>query len=196
MNSQEYYHPGIEDNSPQISLAAITKISQPQTLNIKGHIKNNNAIVLIDSSSTHNFVNVNLAKVFNLFINPVPNMKVMVAYGKKIDNVGKCHKVKLQMQEYNLESDFLAVPLGGIDVVLGIQWLQTLGTYSANHQEHFIEFHAFGKTHKLYGYQNTQIIWVPTTSNTTGYITSDGKATLEIYTNVHTSMSRNGDYNK
>ena len=55
--------------------------------------------------------------------------------------------------KYNLESDFLAVPLGGIDVVLGIQWLQTLGTYSTNHQEHFIEFHEFGKTHKLYGYQ-------------------------------------------
>ena len=45
------------------------------------------------------------------------------------------------------------VPLGGVDVVLGIQWLQTLGTYSANHQEHFIEFHEFGKTHKLYRYQ-------------------------------------------
>ena len=57
------------------------------------------------------------------------------------------------MQEFNLESDFFVVPLGGIDVVLGIQWLQTLGTYSTNHQEHFIEFHAFGKTQKLYGYQ-------------------------------------------
>ena len=31
-----------------------------------------------------------------------PGMKVMVAYGKKTENVGKCHKVKLQMQEYNL----------------------------------------------------------------------------------------------
>ena len=112
----------------------------PQTLKIKGHIKNNNVIVLINSGSTHNFVNVNLAKIFNLFIRPVPNMKVMVADGKKIDNVGKCHKVKLQMQEYNLELDFLAVPLGGIDVVLGIQWLQTLGTCSTNNQEHFIEF--------------------------------------------------------
>ena len=40
-------------------------------------------------------------------------MKVMVVDGKKIENVGRCHKVKLQMQEYNLESDFYAVPLGG-----------------------------------------------------------------------------------
>ena len=73
----------------------------------------------------------------------------MAADGKKIDNVGKSHKVKLQMQEYNLESDFFAVPIGGVDVLLGIQWLQTLGTYSANHQEHFIEFQSFRKTHKL-----------------------------------------------
>ena len=84
----------------------------------------------------------------------------MVADGKKIDNVGKCHKVKLQMQEYKLKSYFFVVPLGGVDVVLGIQWLQTLGTYSTNHLEHFIEFHEFGKTHKLYGYQPppTQLI--------------------------------------
>ena len=32
VSSQEDYHPGIEDDSPQISLAAITEITQPQTL--------------------------------------------------------------------------------------------------------------------------------------------------------------------
>ena len=60
-------------------------------------------------------------------------MTVMKADGKKIDNVRRCHKVKLQMQEYNLESYLFAVALGGIDIVLGIQWLQTLCTYSTNH---------------------------------------------------------------
>ena len=59
------------------------------------------------------------------------NMKVMLVDSKKIEKVGKCHKVKLQIQDYNLESSFYTVPLGGLDVVLGIQWLQTLGTYSA-----------------------------------------------------------------
>ena len=61
----------------------------------------------------------------------MPNMKVMVADDKKIENVGKCPKVKLQMQEYNLKSNFVAVPLKGVDILLGIQWLHTLGTYSA-----------------------------------------------------------------
>ena len=80
----------------------------------------------------------------------------MVEDGKKIENVGKCHKVKLQMQEYNLEFDFFVVPLGGVDIVLGIQWLQTLGNYSANHQEHFIQFNWLGKEYKLYGFQPPQ----------------------------------------
>ena len=123
VNSQQDYHTEIKDDTPQISLAIITEISQPQTLKLKGHIKKNNFMVLIEMGNTHYFINVNLAKVVNLFIFLVPNMKVMVVDGKKTKNVGKCHKVKLQMQEYNLESDFFAVPPGGVDMVLGIQWL-------------------------------------------------------------------------
>jgi len=60
----------------------------------------------------------------------------MLANGKKIDGVGKCHKAKLQLSDYEMESSFYTVPFGGVDVVLGIQWLQTPGTYSANHQRH------------------------------------------------------------
>ena len=80
--------------------------------------------MLFNRGSTHNFINVSVAKRLNLFIYPVPNMKVMVTDGKKIEKVGKCHKVKLQIQDYNLESEFYAIPLGGVDAVLGIWWLK------------------------------------------------------------------------
>jgi hypothetical protein len=148
------------DNTPRISLATITCISQPQTLKLKGHIKNDNVTVLIDTGSTHNFLDINIARKLKLFVYPVPDMKVMVADGKKIENVGKCHKVKLQIQDFNLESELYTVPLGGVDVVLGVQWLQTLGTYSVNHQKHFIKFKWQGKRYKLYGFQppQTQVV--------------------------------------
>ena len=103
----------------------------------------------------------------------------MVADSKKIENVGKCHKVKLQMQEYNLESDFFAVPLGGVDVVLRIQWLQTLGVYFDNHQVQMAR-------------KKVQIVWFPTTPNSIGYITSDGKANSKRSTCLRNSMSRDG----
>jgi len=53
---------------PRISLAAITRITQPQTPKLKGHIKKENVIVLIDMRSTHNFVDVKVAKRLNLFV--------------------------------------------------------------------------------------------------------------------------------
>ena len=98
VDSEPEYQTKIKDDTEKISLAAITGISQPQTLKLKGHIKKNNATILIEFGTTRNFINVNLAKVFNLIIFSVTNMKVMEADGKKIDNVGRCHKVKLQIQ--------------------------------------------------------------------------------------------------
>jgi hypothetical protein len=74
----------IEDNTPRISLATITGITQPQTLKLKGHIKNDNVIVLIDTRSTHNFLDIKIARKLKLFVYLVPDMKVMVADGKKI----------------------------------------------------------------------------------------------------------------
>ena len=48
-------------------------------------------------------------------------------------------------------------------MVLGIQWLHTLGTYSANHQKYFISFNWKGQKHKLYGFPTpeNQIISSP-----------------------------------
>ena len=85
--TQHDCHSELEDDTPKISLAANIVISQPQTLKLKGHVKNNNVSIVIDISSTHNFINVNLAKIFNLFIFPIPNMKVMVD-ATNIENVG------------------------------------------------------------------------------------------------------------
>jgi hypothetical protein len=45
-----------EEMTPTISWHALAGIITPQTLKIKGYIKKKKAIVLIDYSSTHNFI--------------------------------------------------------------------------------------------------------------------------------------------
>jgi len=62
----------------------------------------------------------------------------------------------LQIQYFNMESELYTIPLGGVDVVLGVQWLQTLCTYSINHQENFIQIKWKGKIYKLDGFQPAQ----------------------------------------
>ena len=45
----------------------------------------------------------------------------------------------------------ISIPIGGIDVVLGVQWLQSLGTIAFNFQELFMKFLWEGKEFELRG---------------------------------------------
>jgi hypothetical protein len=49
----------IEDTTPTLSCHELDDISTPQTLKIQGYIKKNKVTMMIDSSSTHNFINYN-----------------------------------------------------------------------------------------------------------------------------------------
>ena len=106
---------------------ALVGITTHETLKIEGHIKKKKVIVLIDSSSTHNFIHCKVAKELNCFLYLAPKCQVMVANGGTINFSGKCHNIKITMVEYVLTSPMLSIPMGGVDVVLGVQWLQSLG---------------------------------------------------------------------
>jgi hypothetical protein len=64
----------------------------------------------------------------------------MIANGRTINCSGKFHKINLNMGEYVMNSPMISIPMGGVDVVLGIQWLQSLGTVDFNFQELFMKF--------------------------------------------------------
>ena len=55
------------------------------------------------------------------------------------------------MGEYVLNSPMLSIPMGGVDVVLGVQWLQSLGTIAFNFQELFLKFFSEGQEVELQG---------------------------------------------
>ena len=108
-------------------------------------------MVLIDYGSTHNFINYNMAKQRNCFLYLAPEFQVMVADGKTINYSGKYHSIKLTMGEYLLDSPMIAIQMGGDDVVLGVQWLQSLGTMTFNFQELFLKFFSEGREIELRG---------------------------------------------
>jgi len=134
-----------------VSCNALAEITTPQSIKIEGHIKKKKVIVLIDLGSTHNFIHCKIAKELNCFLYPTPKCQVMVASGGTINCFGKCHNIKLSMGEYVLNSPMLSIPTGGADVVLGVQWLQSLGTISFNFQEHFMKYSLEGEEVELRG---------------------------------------------
>jgi hypothetical protein len=123
-----------------ISCNALAGISTPKTVKIEGYIKNKKVIFLIDFDSTHNFIHYKLAKDLNLFVYPALEFQVMIADGGTINYSGKCNKINITMGEYVMNITMISIPMGGDDVVLGIQWLQALGTMDFNFQELFMKF--------------------------------------------------------
>lgn len=120
--------------NPTISCNAWVRITTPQTLNIEGHIKKKKVIVLIDSGNTHNIYHCKIAKELNCFLYLAPECQVMVSNRGTINFSGKFHNIKLSMGQYVLNSPMLSIPMGDVDTILGVQWLQSLGTISFNFQ--------------------------------------------------------------
>ena len=96
--------------------------------------------MLIEFGSTHNFIHCKLAKAINCFIYPALEFQVMIADGGTINLSGKYHKITLTMGEYLLNIPMIAIPMGGVDVVVRVQWLQSLGTMAFNVLELFMKF--------------------------------------------------------
>ena len=81
----------------------------------------------------------------------MPGFQVMIANGGTINCSGKCNKIYLTMGEYVINSPMIGIPMGGVDVVLGVQRLQSLGTVAFNFQELFMKFSLEGKEIELRG---------------------------------------------
>jgi hypothetical protein len=61
------------------------------------------------------------------------------------------------MGVYLLDSRMITIKMGGFDVVLGVQWLQLLGTMALNFQELFMRFSLEGKEIELHRYPRETI---------------------------------------
>jgi hypothetical protein len=75
----------------------------------------------------------------------------MIANGGSINFSRKFHKINLTMGEYVMNSPLISISISGVDVVLGVQWLQSLGTLAFIFQEVFVKFSLDGKEFELRG---------------------------------------------
>ncbi|XP_015387832.1 uncharacterized protein LOC107177859 [Citrus sinensis] len=124
------------------SLNALAGQANPRSLRLIGEIDSHTFQVLIDSGSTHNFIKPALAERLGLAIQPTTNFRVYIGNGDFLVCKQVCPQANLTMQGSAFIVDLFILPIEGIDVVLGIQWLQKLGKvfhdYSALTMEFFL----------------------------------------------------------
>jgi hypothetical protein len=136
---------------PIISLNALTGFSAPQTLKLIGYIKHRKVIILVDSGTTHNFIHRRIAQETHCYIHAVNNFQIMIANGGSMKCGGRCENVRLQIGDYNLKSHMFAIDMGGCNIVLGAEWLRTLGPILMDFQNLTMQFDQGDHTHKFQG---------------------------------------------
>jgi len=121
------------EQDPQISLHALTGYTGPKTMRVSAQIGIRTILILIDSGSTHNFIDHKIAKILGLPITPITEFCVTVANGERLSCKEKYVDVKLRVQGLTFSVTLFSLPLTGLDVVLGVQWLEKLGPVVCDH---------------------------------------------------------------
>lgn len=112
---------------PEISIHALLGSSNPSTMKVIGKVASQKATTLIDSDSTLNFMDTAVAKRSKLSIEIGENVNVLMANGDQLLTKGLDQNVKFCLHGYSFETDLFVIDLVGCDVVVGVQWLKTLG---------------------------------------------------------------------
>ena len=94
------------DEEPEISLKAITGTPNPKIMRIIQQV-----VILIDSGSTHNFVDAKLAKVLEIVNASRDAIKVRIANGQIISSPGKSQDFTIKMQENLYKMDTISLSL-------------------------------------------------------------------------------------
>uniref|UniRef100_A0A2N9HVX1 Integrase catalytic domain-containing protein n=1 Tax=Fagus sylvatica TaxID=28930 RepID=A0A2N9HVX1_FAGSY len=124
----------VEEAEPGITLNALLGSPAPKTMRVICKINNNRAVILLDTGSTHNFLDWNLAKSLKLAIDTTKTFKVKVANGAIVNTKGEVEE----------------------EVVLGTQWLRTLGVISWDFEKLSMGFIHQGKQVWLQGMKTGQ----------------------------------------
>jgi predicted aspartyl protease len=114
---------------PTISLHTLTGI-QPRsdcTMHIYVFINGTTLRALLDSGSTHNFVDSEAASRAGIVFTAQRSLRMAVANGDRVASSGCCHNLKISIADEDFVIDCYELALGSYEMVLGVQWLASLG---------------------------------------------------------------------
>jgi hypothetical protein len=129
---------------PSICLLAIAGVRNRDTMQLVVRFGAVTVTALLDSGSTHNFVSAPAAAHCGLCFIPRNNITVTVANGDKVPATGVFHDATFSVDGEAFSAYFFVLPLGGYDMVLGTDWLATLGPILWDFGRHTMSFWRHG----------------------------------------------------
>ncbi|KAL5776574.1 hypothetical protein ACOSP7_009500 [Xanthoceras sorbifolium] len=134
-----------------ISHHALTGSAGLQTIRLRGKVRNKEITILVDSGSTHNFLDPNTAKLIGIEVEETETLWVTVGGGGEISSNAKCHSFSWTMQGISFTTEMRLLALGSYNAILGMQWIREIGSIMLDAKQLSMNFMKEGKWVSLQG---------------------------------------------
>lgn len=106
-----------------LSAHAVEGTEAPETIRIRATVGDQTMLLLVDSGSTHSFVNSSFATRIGATTINIPTIAVRVANGQCLQCTEMVPKLQWLTQGHMFSTDMRVLNLGVYDAVLGVDWL-------------------------------------------------------------------------
>jgi hypothetical protein len=114
------------------TLASISGVPKFNTFKMRGVLQGQRVLVLIDVGDSHNFIDALLLKRRHIPTVEFEGFKVEVAGGSTMPCNRYISGMKLTLGRHELVQDVYVMDLPDTNIILGVQWLGTLGPITTN----------------------------------------------------------------
>lgn len=140
-----------EEDLMAISSQATQGTSQGKTIKLSGHILKHQAVILVDSGSSHNFISEQLASLISNWSTLKKPMQVKMANGGILTCTHEVTDCPWLIQGVQFQTTFRILPLQCYDAILGMDWLEQFSPMEVQWAQKWLSFSHAGKKIQLYG---------------------------------------------
>jgi len=145
---------------PHISMNAISGMNTYQSMKVMGLFKRHPLHIIIDSGSTHNFLDLSTTKRLGCDVRNTVPLQISFANRNKLISSSMCQDFQWIMNKVEFKTDVMVVPLGSCEMILGVQWLSTLGPILWDFDKLEMRFKYRDNTVVIHGNQQASVHWM------------------------------------
>jgi hypothetical protein len=124
------------------AIATLSSVPRFHTFRICGVVQGQWVTVLIDGGETHNFIDSTLVAKRGIPMVDFEGFDVVVVGGHIMPCTQKIPQLCIALGNYTVTDDFYVVELQDTNIILGVQWLVSLGKHFVDYQAMELEFKA------------------------------------------------------
>lgn len=134
-----------------LSLNTITGSPKNKCIQLRALVQNQVLLVLIDSGSSHTFINYSVIPRIQCNLLSSPQMNVTVANGNSMICDKTISGLNWWTQGHTFQVDAKVIPMAAYDLILGMDWLEQFSPMNCDWLEKWIEFDYKDSRIKLQG---------------------------------------------